>query len=109
MTSPEELAVTDFPLVHFNETAEKNITGEITTEQSSNQKLEDLNLKNESSQNLQLQSRGNLAMPDTIRSKSVNKWINDSTGKHLQELSPASNITKLRSSPASGMVNHSQE
>ena len=106
----EELAVTDFPLAHFNETAEKNITtGEITTEQSSNQKLEDFNLKTESSQNLQLQSRGNLALSATIRSKSVNKWIAESTGKHLQELSPNSNSTKLRSSPASGMVNDSQE
>ena len=110
MTTPamEQLVVTDFPLVHFNETAEKNFTEEITTEQSSNQKLEDFNLRNESSQNLQLQSGGNLKLPDIIRSKSVNKWIDESRGK-LQELSPNSNNTKLRSSPASGMVNESQE
>ena len=111
MNSPamEQLVVTDFPLVHFNETAEKNNTEEMTTEQSSNQKLEDFNLTNESSQNLQLQSEGNLKLPDIIRSKSVNKWIDESRGKQLQELSPNSNNTKLRSPPASGMVNHSQE
>lgn len=100
--------------VHLNGTSEgRNFTEEITTEKFP--QLSEINVKNEPT--LDLLSMGNQKLNGSTRSQSVSRGsdevslisLTDQSGNYLQELSPESENTKLKSYPASGMVNNSQD
>jgi len=105
-----------YTVLHLKETAERrNFTEELTTELPADvELLSNGNLNNESSQtSLILQSLGNQKLNNS-RSQSEDKRSNDlkfrdQSGKYLQELSPKQENIKLKSYPASGMVNKTSQ